>query len=82
MVLPYNLDNRNFPTQSTNVLLARTFEVQIEKSINEIVVFNIGKDNNDIGKVTKVEEQIVEIQTARTHPFYLNIDHIKTMHQV
>ncbi|MEK3887789.1 DUF2642 domain-containing protein [Bacillus sp. FSL K6-3431] len=79
---PYDLDNRNFPIQPTNVSLARTFEVQVKKFENEVVVFNIGENNNHIGKINNVEEQIIEIQTARTHPVYLNLHHIKTLHQV
>jgi hypothetical protein len=81
--LPFGLtDHHNFPGQPTDVSLAKTFETQVEKFKNEIVVFNIGENNNHIGKINNVEEKIVEIQTARTQPVYLNLHHIKTLHKV
>ena len=79
---PYGLDNHTISLQPDNESLASTFEVQVEKFKNKIVVFNIGGNKSHIGKINKIEEQIVEIQTARTNPIYLNLHHIKTLHQV
>ena len=48
-----------------NETFATTFEDQVEKFKNKIVVLNIGGSNSYIGKVNNVEEQIVEFQSAR-----------------
>ena len=79
---PYGLASHNFPIQTSTTQLARTFEVQIEKLKDQIVVFNMGESNNHIGKINNIEDQIIEIQTGRTQPFFLNLQHIKTLHQV
>ena len=46
-----------------------------------MVVLNIGGSKSHIGKIKNVEDQLVELQRARTTPIYLNIDHIKTLHK-
>ena len=79
---PYGLDNHSVSTQPRGELLPSTFEVQVENLTNEIVVFNIGGNKSHIGKINKVVDQIVEIQTARKNSNYLNLDHIKTLHRV
>ncbi|MBO0587002.1 DUF2642 domain-containing protein [Sporosarcina sp. E16_8] len=79
---PYGLDNHNISLQPENDSLASIFEIQVEKFENKIVVFNTGGNKSYIGKVNKIEDQIVEIQTARANFIYLNLDHIKTVHQV
>lgn len=79
---PYGMDNHRVSTQPSEENLPSTFEVQVEMLTNEIVVFNIGGNKSLIGKINKVEDQIVEIQTARKKSKYLNLDHIKTLHQV
>ena len=77
----YGLDN-DAATQLNNETVATTFENQVEKFINKIVVLNIGGHKSYIGKVNNVEEQIVEFQSARTSPVYLSLHHIKTIHEV
>ena len=79
---PYGLDNHDVLLQKGDELLPSTFEAQVEKLKNEIVVFNMGGNKNLIGKINQVEAQIVEIQTARASSNYLNLNHIKTLHQV
>ena len=79
---PYGMDNHRVSTQPSDKILPSTFEVQVEKLKNKIVVFNIGGNKSLIGKIKKVEDQIIEIQTARKKSKYLNLDHIKTLHQV
>lgn len=79
---PYGLDNHNFLVQKSIESLASTFESQVGNLKNKLVVFNIGEKKKHIGKINNVENQIVEIQTAKTYPIYLNLSHIKTLHQV
>ena len=78
----YGSDNDSATTQPNNETFARTFETQVEKYINKIVMLNIGERKSFIGKINNVEEQIVEFQSARTSPIYLNLHHIKTLHEV
>ncbi|MBO0602472.1 DUF2642 domain-containing protein [Sporosarcina sp. E16_3] len=79
---PYGLDNHDVSLQPNRDSLANTFDIQVGKLKNKIVVFNTGGNKSYIGKVNEIEEQIVEIQTARANFIYLNLDHIKTVHQV
>ncbi|MFF2752273.1 DUF2642 domain-containing protein [Psychrobacillus sp. NPDC058041] len=79
---PYGLDYKKLPLQISNELLASTFEAQVENLKDTIVVLNIGGSKSHIGKINNVHEQIIEIQGARSHSIYLNLDHIKTLHKV
>ncbi|GIO28087.1 DUF2642 domain-containing protein [Ornithinibacillus bavariensis] len=79
---PYGLDMHNFPVQPTNPKLARTFEVQIEKFLDDVVVLNIGEKNYHIGRIIEISGPIVKIQSARSKPLFINMHHIKTLHQV
>lgn len=80
--IPYGLDGAPITLQLNDESLAGTFEGQLEKFKNEIVVFNVGEHKSHIGKITNVEEQIVEIQAARKQSAYVNMNHVKTLHQV
>ena len=77
--LAYGLE---LSVQHNNETLASTFEVQAEQFKDEIVVLNIGGPKSHIGKITNVEQQIVEVQTARADSIYVNLSHIKTLHVV
>ncbi|WP_052343798.1 hypothetical protein [Bacillus massiliigorillae] len=79
---PYGLDNQNLPVQPTSLSLARTFEMQVERLTNEVVVFDMGETKNMIGKINKVADNIVELQIARDYPVYLNLHHIKSVRKV
>lgn len=47
-----------------------------------MVIFNMVERNNHIGKINNIEDQIVEIQTGRVQPVFINLQHIKTLHPV
>ncbi|MEH6941905.1 DUF2642 domain-containing protein [Bacillus sp. JJ722] len=79
---PYGLDNQNLPVQPANLSLARTFEMQVERLKNEVVVFDMGETKNLIGKINRLEDNIVELQIARDYPVYLNLHHIKSVRKV
>lgn len=79
---PYGLDNQNLPVQPTSLSLARTFDMQVERLTNEVVVFDMGETENVIGKINRVEGNIVELQVARDFPVYLNLNHIKSVRKV
>lgn len=78
---PYDFGGHS--VQSANqITLARSFEIQVEKLKNELVMFNIGENKNMIGKINNVEDNFVELQLAREKPILLNLHHIKTVHKV
>ena len=79
---PYGLDNQSFSFQPNDESFANTLEAQVGNIKNKIVVFNIGENKSYVGKINNVEAQIVEVQTARARSVFLNLDHIKTLHQV
>jgi hypothetical protein len=77
---PYGLSNANLPVNPSNITFARSFEVQIEKLIGTLIVFNIGENENGMGKVMGIKNNFVELVTAKGDPVYLNLQHIKTVH--
>jgi hypothetical protein len=77
---PYGLSNANLPVNPSNITFARSFEVQIEKLTGELIVFNIGENENVIGKIQGIKGNFVELISAKEDPVYLNLQHIKTVH--
>jgi hypothetical protein len=77
---PYGLSNANLPVNPSNITFARSFEVQIEKLIGTLIVFNIGENETGMGKVMGIKNNFVELLTAKGDPVYLNLQHIKTVH--
>lgn len=77
---PYGLSNANLPVNPSNITFARSFEVQIEKLIGTLIVFNIGENENVMGKIMGIKNNFVELITAKGDPVYLNLHHIKTVH--
>ncbi len=52
----------------------------MEKLIGSLIIFNIGENSHLIGQINKLEDNFVELITAREEPVYLNLHHIKTVH--
>jgi hypothetical protein len=77
---PYGLSNANLPVNPSNITFARSFEVQIDKLIGLLIIFNIGEDENVIGKILGIRNNFVELISAKEDPVYINLQHIKTVH--
>lgn len=77
---PYALSKEHFPIQPTKLTLARTFEEQLKKLKNQIVILDLGQDDNKIGQLKVIENNIVKLITARQTPSFVNLRHIKTIH--
>ncbi|MED4224685.1 DUF2642 domain-containing protein [Neobacillus cucumis] len=77
---PYGLSNASLPVSPSNLSFARSFEVQIEKLIGELIVFNIGENENVIGKIQTINNNFVELISAKEDPIYINLHHIQTVH--
>jgi hypothetical protein len=77
---PYGLSNANLPVNPSNITFARSFEVQIEKLVGTLIVFNMGENENAMGKITGIKNNFIELTTAKGNPLFLNLQHIKTVH--
>jgi hypothetical protein len=77
---PYGLSNASLPVSPSNLSFARSFEVQIEKLIGELIVFNIGENENVIGRIQAINNNFVELISAKEDPISINFQHIKTVH--
>ncbi|MFY4777391.1 DUF2642 domain-containing protein [Metabacillus sp. RGM 3146] len=77
---PYGLNHKDLPVNPAGLSLARTFDVQLSKLIGELVVLNIGQPQNYIGKIHKIEDNFIEIITARNKHLFINMQHLKTIH--
>lgn len=77
---PYGLSNASLPVNPSNLTFARSFEVQIEKLLGELVVFNISENESVIGKIQGIKNNFVELIGAKGDTVYLNLHHIKTVH--
>jgi ribosome maturation factor RimP len=77
---PYGLGNDSLPVNPSNITFARSFEVQIDKLTGELIIFNIGEDENVIGKIQGIKNNFVELITAKGDPVYVNLQQIKTVH--
>ncbi|MDR6123355.1 hypothetical protein QFZ87_002952 [Bacillus sp. SLBN-46] len=77
---PYGLSNSSLPVNPSGHTFARSFEVQIEKCVGDLIVFNIGENENVIGKVQGIKNNFVELISAKEDPVFVNMQHIKTVH--
>jgi hypothetical protein len=77
---PYGLSNSNLPVNPSNLTFARSFEVQLEKLMGDLIVFNIGENENVIGKIQAIKNNFIELISAKEDRVYLNLQHIKTVH--
>ncbi|WP_243525583.1 DUF2642 domain-containing protein [Bacillus pseudomycoides] len=78
--IPYSLNKNELPVNPLNITLARTFEEQLIKMAEKIMVFDLGEHANKIGKMTKIEDSHIELVKARDEKVYLNIQHVKSVH--
>ncbi|MCH1626250.1 DUF2642 domain-containing protein [Fredinandcohnia quinoae] len=77
---PYGLDRQNFPVNPSRITLARTFEEQIKKLQGQMVVYDLGEDKDKIGQLKNIENNVIELVTAREESVFINTRHIKTLH--
>ncbi|WP_458414286.1 DUF2642 domain-containing protein [Schinkia sp. CFF1] len=77
---PYALSREDLPINPFSIPLARSFEEQLKKLMNQIVVFDLGQDTNKIGQLNAIEYNIVKLITAKQVPSFVNLRHIKTIH--
>ncbi|MGE6486759.1 DUF2642 domain-containing protein [Paenisporosarcina sp. NPDC076898] len=66
---------------SSGESFAQTFEEQMKKSLGKIVLFDLGKDSEKIGILNGVENILVELVKGNGKTIYLNMAHLKSMHE-
>ena len=77
---PYSLMSEDLPLQPAPFTLARSFDMQLEKHIGQLVIFNIGDHPHLIGKLENVRDGYIHLITAREESIFLTINHLKTVH--
>ncbi|KML43628.1 hypothetical protein [Cytobacillus firmus] len=77
---PYGLGNEKLPLIPANISLARSLEVQIEKMAGELIIINLGEYYQAIGKVASLENNFIELVTAKQDNIFINMQHVKTIH--
>jgi hypothetical protein len=76
---PYSLNNENLPFQPVTTPLARSFDEQLKKFENQLVIIDGGENTEQIGLLQKVRNNKVILITAERETVYRNIEHIKTI---
>ena len=76
---PYALENDVLPVNPSKISLSRTFELQLQKLIGNIVVFDLGIIPDRIGKLKGINRNFVELITAKGDVVFSHIQHIKSV---
>lgn len=76
---PYSLNNEHLPLQPVSTPLARSFDEQLKKFENQLVIIDGGENTEQIGLLQKVRNNKVILITAERETVYRNIEHIKTI---
>lgn len=76
---PYTV-NKTLMIHSPNIPLLQSWEEQLKQLEGNLVVFDIGKDQDKIGLLNKVEDGLIEIITANGEAMFLKLVHIKSVH--
>ncbi|WP_234400731.1 DUF2642 domain-containing protein [Virgibacillus senegalensis] len=77
---PYALEKEKLPVNPLSVSLSRTFYIQLEKFIGNIIVIDLGFKPGNVGQLTNLQGNLMEITTARGTPVFINLNHIKAVH--
>lgn len=77
---PYSLENKMMPVNPSNLSSARSFDVQLQKLIDKVVVFDLGLVERRIGRLKKVEPNFIHLVSAKGDVILINVNHIKCVH--
>ncbi|CAG9607881.1 DUF2642 domain-containing protein [Pseudoneobacillus rhizosphaerae] len=76
---PYSLKNENLSITPVTAPLAKTFDEQLKKLENELVIIDGGENTEKIGLLQKVRNNKMILITAEAETVYRNIEHIKSI---
>lgn len=77
---PYGLEKERLSPTASKLTLARTFSEQMKKLKQHIVLLDLGIKTYKVGKLAEVNDNQIELITARNQHFHFNLHHIKTVH--
>jgi hypothetical protein len=76
---PYSLNNEDLPLKPVSTPLARSFDEQLKKFENQLIIIDGGDNTEKIGLLQKVRNNKVILITAEAETVYRNIEHIKSI---
>ncbi|MDQ0201207.1 DUF2642 domain-containing protein [Neobacillus ginsengisoli] len=76
---PYSLNNQNLPLKPASIPLARSFEEQLKKLENQLVILDGGDNPEKIGFLQKVRNNKTTLITVEGETVYRNLVHIKSI---
>ncbi|MEJ9229113.1 DUF2642 domain-containing protein [Peribacillus butanolivorans] len=77
---PYGLNKSEQLLQVSTLSWARTLEEQLKKLTNKLVVLNLGRHPMDIGKISHLQDSIIEMVNAQGDTVFVNMRHVKSFH--
>ncbi|QIZ08843.1 DUF2642 domain-containing protein [Priestia megaterium] len=76
---PYSFENQNLPLKPVYPTLARSFEQQLKKLENQLIIIDGGYNEEKIGLLQKVQNNKMILITAKGEKLFRNLEHIKTI---
>ncbi|WP_045522586.1 hypothetical protein [Neobacillus niacini] len=76
---PYSLDKENLPLVPISTPLARSFDEQLKRLENQLVIIDGGDQTEKIGVLQKIRNNKITLITADGERVYRNVEHIKTI---
>ena len=74
---PYSLDNQKFQLSPPPSSLARSFDEQLKRLENQLVIIDGGDHIEKIGVLQKIQNNKITLITAEGERVYRNVEHIK-----
>jgi hypothetical protein len=76
---PYSIDNKNLPLKPATSPLARSFDEQLKRLENQLMIIDGGDHPEKIGLLKKVNNNKLILITAEGDTVYWNLEHIKSI---
>ncbi|WP_075981153.1 DUF2642 domain-containing protein [Bacillus massilinigeriensis] len=76
---PYTLNTEELPIVPSTLPLARSFEDELKKYKNQLIVFDLGDNPDKVGLMKNVSNNIVELVLADGQTVYWKLLHLKTV---
>ncbi|MCM3765522.1 DUF2642 domain-containing protein [Neobacillus niacini] len=78
---PYSLSNENLPLMPKSTPLSRSFNEQLKKLENKLVIIDGGNNPEKIGLLQQIRNNKITLITAEGENVFWNLEHIKTIQQ-
>ncbi|MEH7336453.1 DUF2642 domain-containing protein [Neobacillus drentensis] len=76
---PYSLDKENLTLVPKSTSLARSFDEQLKRLENQLVIIDCGDHTEKIGVLQGIRNNKINLITAEGERIYRNVEHIKTI---